>query len=159
LGVRYEMATVPTEVQGKLTTLRHITDAAPHLGDPLFSNPTLRNFELRVGVSWDPFGRRKTAISAGFGMFDVLPLPYLIQFNELFSAPFFEAGSATNLPVVSFPSTAFAIVAGSSSTFRQAYFDPHPRRNYVMQWNLTIQRELAKELSAMVGYVGSRGVH
>ena len=158
LGVRYEMATVPTEVQGKLTTLRHITDATPHVGDPLFSNPTLRNFEPRVGVSWDPLGSGKTAISAGFGMFDVLPLPYLIQFNELFSAPFFEAGSATNLPAGSFPSAAFASI-GSPNTFRQAYFDPNPRRNYVMQWNLTIQRELGKDLSAMVGHVGSRGVH
>jgi Carboxypeptidase regulatory-like domain/TonB dependent receptor len=158
LGLRYEMATVPTEVQGKLTTLRHITDAQPHLGDPLFSNPTLRNFEPRVGISWDPFGSGKTAISAGFGMFDVLPLPYLIQFNELFSAPFFQAGSATNLPSGSFPGAAFAFISGSANS-RQAYFDPHPRRNYVMQWNLTIQHELAKDLSAMVGYVGSRGVH
>ena len=159
IGLRYEMATVPTEVQGKLTTLRHITDAAPHVGNPLFFNPTLRNFQPRVGLSWDPLGSSKTAISAGFGMFDVLPLPYLIQFNELFSAPFFKAGSATNLPAGSFPSGAFGIVAGSSNTFRQAYFDPNPRRNYVLQWNLTIQHELAKDLSAMVGYVGSRGVH
>jgi hypothetical protein len=158
LGLRYEMATVPTEVQGKLTVLRHITDATPHVGDPLFSNPTLRNFEPRLGVSWDPLGSGKTALSAGFGMFDVLPLPYLIQFNELFSAPFFQLGSATNLPAGSFPSNAFALVSGSSSS-RQAYFDPNPRRNYVMQWNLTIQRELAKNMSAMVGYVGSRGVH
>ena len=158
LGVRYEMATVPTEVQGKLTTLRNITDAKPHVGDPLFSNPTLRNVEPRLGLSWDPFGSGKTAVSAGFGMFDVLPLPYLIQFNELLSAPFFQAGSATTLPPGSFPTNAFAFVSGSSNT-RQAYFDPHPRRNYVMQWNLTIQRELAKDLSAMVGYVGSRGVH
>ena len=159
LGLRYEMATVPTEVQGKLTVLRHITDATPHLGDPLFSNPTLRNFEPRVGLSWDPFGSGKTEISAGFGMFDVLPLPYLIQTNELFSAPFYQLGSSTDLPAGSFPSAAFAVVAASSDTFRQAYFDPHPRRNYVMQWNLMIQRELAKDVSAMVGYVGSRGVH
>jgi len=158
LGLRYEMATVPTEVQGKLTTLRNITDATPHVGDPLFSNPTLRNFEPRIGLSWDPFSNGKTAISAGFGMFDVLPLPYLIQFNELFSAPFFQLGSATNLPSGSFPSDAFAFVSGASNA-RQAYFDPHPKRNYVMQWNLTIQRELAKDLSAMVGYVGSRGLH
>jgi hypothetical protein len=158
LGLRYEMATVPTEVQGKLTTLRNIRDATPHLGDPLFSNPTLRNFEPRVGLSWDPFSDGKTAVSAGFGMFDVLPLPYLFQFNELFSAPFFQAGSTTTLPPGSFPTNAFAFISGSSNT-RQAYFDPHPRRNYVMQWNLTIQRELAKDVSAMVGYVGSRGLH
>ena len=158
LGLRYETATVPTEVQGHLTTLHHIRDAAPHIGDPLFANPTRRNFEPRVGVSWDPFGSGKTAISAGFGIFDVLPLPYLIQFNELFSAPFFKGGNATNLPSGSFPSAAFAFL-GSLNTFRQAYFDPNPPRNYVMQWNLTIQRELAKDLSAMVSYVGSRGIH
>ena len=158
LGLRYEMATVATEVQGKLTVLRNITDATPHLGDSLFSNPTLRNFEPRIGLSWDPFSNGKIAISAGFGMFDVLPLPYLIQFNELFSAPFFQLGSATNLPAGSFPGDAFAFVSGTSNA-RQAYFDPHPKRNYVMQWNLTVQRELAKDLSAMVGYVGSRGVH
>jgi hypothetical protein len=37
--------------------------------------------------------------------------------------------------------------------------EPHPKRNYVMQWNLTVQRELAPNLTALVGYVGSRGVH
>jgi hypothetical protein len=160
LGVRYEMATVPTEVQGKLTVLRRITDAQPHLGDPLFSNPTLRNFEPRVGISWDPFRDGKTSLSAGFGMFDVLPLPYLIQFNEVNSAPFFRLGNSTDLPAGSFPTGAFAIVNASSSTgLRQAYFDPNPKRNYVMQWNLTLARDLAKDLSMRIGYVGSRGVH
>ena len=158
LGLRYDMATVPTEVHGKLSTLRNITDANPHLGDPLFSNPTLRNFEPRVGLSWDPFGNGKTAIRAGFGMFDVLPLPYLIQFNAMFSAPFYQGGNSTSLPSGSFPSAAFAYVH-SPDTFRQAYFDPHPARNYVMQWNFTIQRELGKDLSALVSYVGSRGIH
>jgi hypothetical protein len=162
LGLRYEMATVPIEVQGKLTVLRHLTDAQPHLGDPLFSNPTLRNFEPRVGLSWDPFHDGKTSLSAGFGMFDVLPLPYLIQFNELNSAPFFKLGNSTDLPPGSFPTEAFSIIdanAVSSSGFRQGYFDPNPRRNYVMQWNLTIARDLASDLSVRIGYVGSRGVH
>jgi len=162
LGVRYEMATVPTEVQGKLTVLRHLTDAQPHLGDPLFSNPTLRNFEPRIGISWDPFSDGKTSLSAGFGMFDVLPLPYLIQFNEVNSAPFFKLGNSTDLPPGSFPTLAFSIVDAASSTgsgFRQAYFDPNPKRNYVMQWNLTLARDLAKDLSMRIGYVGSRGVH
>jgi len=159
LGVRYEAATVPTEVQGKLTVLRDITDAQPHLGDPLFANPTLRNFEPRVGFSWDPFGDGKTTLSSGFGMFDVLPLPYLVQFNELFSAPFFKLGNSTSLPPGSFPTEAFSILAASSSGFRHGYFDPHPKRNYVMQWNLTLARDLARDVSLRMGYVGSRGVH
>jgi len=159
LGLRYEMATVPTEVHDKLTVLRNITDATPHLGSPLFDNPTLHNFEPRLGLSWDPFGNGKTAVSAGFGIFDVLPLPYLIQFNEVLSAPFFQHGSATNLQSGDFPTAAFALLAGSAQTFRQAYFDPHPKRNYVMQWNLTVQRELGKDFSALFAYVGSRAVH
>lgn len=159
LGLRYEMATVPKEVQGKLTVLRQLTDAQPHLGDPLFSNPTLRNLEPRVGFSWDPFSDGKSTLSAGFGMFDVLPLPYLIQFNELFSAPFFKLGDSTSLPPGSFPTGAFSIVAASSSGFRHGYFDPNPKRNYVIQWNLTLARDLARDVSLRVGYVGSRGVH
>jgi outer membrane receptor protein involved in Fe transport len=37
LGVRYEMATILTEVQGKLTVLRHLTDAQPHTPPPTSS--------------------------------------------------------------------------------------------------------------------------
>ena len=159
LGLRYEMATVPTEVHGHLTVLRNLTAAAPHIGDPLFSNPTLSNFEPRIGFSWNPFRDGKTTISAGFGVFDVLPLPYLIQFNELFSAPFDQHASVTNLPAGSFPSGAFTIAAASTDTFRQGYFDPNPKRNYVMQWNLMLARELASNVSLRIGYVGSRGVH
>src|SRR5258708_2148403 len=92
-------------------------------------------------------------------MFDVLPLPYLVQFNEIFSAPFFKLGNATGLPPGSYPTGAFDIVNSSSSGFRQGYFDPNPHRNYVMQWNLTLARDLTRDVSLRVGYVGSRGVH
>jgi hypothetical protein len=159
LGLRYETATVPTEVHDKLTVLRHLEDAQPHIGSPLFSNPTRLNFEPRVGISWDPFHRGHTFLSAGFGIFDVLPLPYFVQMGELFSAPFFEAVNATNLPAGSFPLLAFSSMAASSNTFRQAYYEPNPPRSYVSQWNLTVQQELARNLNLMTAYVGSRGVH
>lgn len=157
LGLRYEMSTVISEVQGKLTVLRNITDSTPHLGDPLISNPTLLNFEPRTGFSWDPFRDGKTSISGGFGVFDVLPLPYLFQMNELFSAPFFESASANNPG--KFPSAAYAALTTSTNAFRHAFFEPNPGRNYVMQWNFTIQRQLATDLSLRAGYVGSRAIH
>jgi hypothetical protein len=157
LGLRWEMATVPTEVHNALASLQNITDAVQRLGSPYFSNPTLHNFEPRVGFAWDPFGDGKTALRSGFGMFDVLPLPY--QFSLLISkqSPFYKHGSARPLPAGSFYTGALPLIGPSS--FVANYVEPHPHRNYVMQWNLNLQRELIHNLSATVAYVGSRGVH
>ena len=159
LGLRYEMATVPTEVNGKLATLLHVTDTAPHLGDPFFTNPTTRNLEPRVGLSWDPTGRGMTAIRAGFGIFDVLPLPYLFELVTQFTAPYFQQGNITNLPTGTFPTGAFALIAANSSTLRSAFVQQDPGRNYVMHWNLNLQHEFPLGLKVMAAYVGSRGVH
>jgi hypothetical protein len=157
LGLRYEMTTVPTEVQGKLATLINITDPQPHLGDPYFLNPTLRNFEPRIGFSWDPFRDGKTAVRGGFGLFDVLPLPYESVLTVYEATPFFVLGSVQHLPPGSFPSGAFQLLGPSS--VEATFIEHKPHRNYVMQKNLNIQREIGSNLVAMIGYVGSRGVH
>jgi len=106
LGMRYEMAAVPTEVHAKLTVLRNLTDAQPHLGNPLFSN---RHCVIlnRAWVSPGILSVTQNRVECWIGMFDVLPLPYTVMFNELFSAPFFKLGVATALPPDSFPNTAF----------------------------------------------------
>jgi hypothetical protein len=42
---------------------------------------------------------------------------------------------------------------------RIPYIQPNPKRNYLMQWNINIQHQLAADLTASVAYVVSRGVH
>jgi hypothetical protein len=153
------MASVPTEVNGKLSTLRKLTDAQPHIGSPYFSNPTLKNFEPRIGFSWDPFKDGKTAVRGGYGIFDVLPLPYEFNIIGPLAAPFFLSGSTSNLPQGSFPGGTFGLIGVDPTTLRQAYVQPNPKRDYVQQYNFNIQREFGSNLTGMVAYAGSHGVH
>jgi len=162
LGLRYEMATVPSETANQLTTLVHLTDTAPKLGSPYFSNPTLRNFEPRVGFAWDPFSTGKTSIRGAFGIYDVLPLPYEFELLSLLSAPFALAGGisyATSAQAQGqFPTGSF-LQSTVPGTLRFGYIEPTPHRNYVEQWNLNVQRELFSNFTVTVGYIGSHGVH
>ncbi len=165
LGLRYEMSTVPSEAHGHLSALHspfNQTFQDTIVGSTVFKNPTYHNFEPRVGFAWDPFGNGKTSVRGGFGMFDVLPLPYLLGQFATNTAPFTENGTANNLPAGSFPTGAFNILAANAANnlgLRIPYIQPNPKRNYVMQWNMNIQRELASNLTASAAYVGSRGVH
>lgn len=159
LGVRYEMTTVPTDVQGKLSNLLNLGDAQPHLGDPYFLNPTLRNFEPRIGFAWAPFQNNKTAVRGGFGIYDVLPLPYETMLTAYLASPFYGLGAARNAQQLqgTFSSGAFSLLGPQS--LQATYVQHNPPRNYVMQWNLDVQHELIRNLQATIAYVGSHGVH
>ena len=170
VGLRYEMATVITEEAGKLSNLRTVplTSAAPQpfLGSPYMMNPTKKNFEPRIGFAWDPFKDGKTSVAGGFGLFDVLPFPVEMGSGVDGSAPFDVSASQSNLPTPYVsnancstpPCGAYGqALANQSARYYIMQFDP--KRNYVMQWNFNIQRQLTPNTTLSVGYVGARGIH
>jgi carboxypeptidase family protein/TonB-dependent receptor-like protein len=158
LGLRYEMATVPTEAHGQLASLQHLTDPTVVVKSPLFANPSLRDFEPRVGFSWDPFRNGKTAVRGGFGMFDVLVLPANLRHTVDGTVPFSLSANGANLAGF-FPTAAFNTLTADPTSERAAFIEQKPPRNYVMQWNLNIQREIASGTTAMIAYVGSHALH
>ncbi len=162
IGLRYETSSVPTEVHGLLSNLRDIYTTDLNIGKPLFQNPTRLNLEPRVGFAYDPFRDGKTSLRAGFGLFDVLPLIYQIGMLEAYSGPFSSLLTLVNPPVGSFPDGGYNAILrldASHVPVREPSIEYNPSRNYVMQWNASLQRALTRDLALLIAYAGSRGIH
>src|SRR6202008_4107867 len=101
------------------------------------------------GFSWDPFHNGKTAVRGAFGMFDILPLEYEFLQVQGHTLPA-ESISAASLLQGAFPTAApnLAINAGVPlSTLGVESKEENPHRNYMMIWNLNVQRQLDQSTS------------
>ncbi len=148
-------------------------------GAPKGSNfPDKNNFAPRVGFAWDVFGNAKTSLRGGWGMFyDILKgednLQYNGQapffgFNDIYfnpsngqapinySQPYTAAGAINTFPSkppaqnLDFGAAGFLPFGGGGVFF----VDPHLKTPYVYQYNVTLQQELAKNLTLELGYLG-----
>jgi len=129
----------------------------------------------RIGIAWSPGTSGKTSIRAGWGLF-YNPIEQLVL--EQFSAepPFggsiILGNTQFNTPFLGQDGTVFPNVFNGIITPKPGtpinwglyepillfgQFQPHMRTQYSAQYNLTVQRELTRDMKLQVGYVGSQG--
>lgn len=157
LGVRYEPLTSVNEKNNHWSMLRNITDTTAFVGNPILGNNSLKNVSPRIGIVWDPFGKGKTSIRSGFGMFDYLPLMFLWNARQATLAPQTLSAAVTSGLQGTFTSGAVAKLNPSAKT--NEVTDQNPHRSYQAQWNFSIQQQIHNTWTATVGYVGSHGDH
>jgi hypothetical protein len=188
LGLRYEFITSPIEVNGRLSNLQDNTPVAglpgplqPTVttGNPYFANPSLKNFSPRLAFAWDPTGSGKFSVRGGAGLFYQQILQWAYLSSVFRSTPFalrmgMEDGAhdeancgtaATNFVgcggifVNTFPDG----LARVDKTHPGVLFpnnDPvsDPNQPYLIQWSLTLQREIASSTALTATYSGSHSV-
>jgi hypothetical protein len=130
--------------------------------------PDYRNFAPRVSFSFDPFGKGKTVIRSGFGVFfdafsqDVFlaHLPYNSTFdpgpayNPFGPAPIFSVSANGGTIVSGQPVFAAPGTTPAGDIFS---IDGDSRTPYLMNFNLNVQQQLSEHALVQVGYVGSLG--
>jgi hypothetical protein len=143
-------------------------------GDPGFPNNAginsqWHNFAPRLGLAWDPQGNGRMSIRASYAFsYEYYPL----RFREDVTAasPWGKRNTQTS-PVGGLDDPWRGVPGGSPFPFllnADAEFAPHGvfettrydiHNPYASLWNLSIQREVAKDLLVSASYLGTQTVH
>lgn len=111
----------------------------------------------RLGISWDPFSDGKTAFRAGVGQFyqreRVSRVTALMGQNAPFSVNFSSTRTMDCLPADNCPAAAGGASSPSWATSPDSFI-PNS-----WQWNFSVQREIRRDTTMEIGYVGNRGLH
>src|SRR5438093_2248864 len=160
LGLRWEYNGVPSEVHNRLANFNLTQNKLVSVGSGI-ERPYDRqwtNFGPRVGFSYDPTGKGKTAVLGGVGLYFDQPVtnPVTNMVSDLtVNPPFSFAVNFTSNVAVAAP---FSQPGGGPALIAARAIDPHFKSARILSYNLNIQQEVAGMI-VQVAYVGSEGHH
>src|SRR5437870_360011 len=153
-GLRYEFVTNPTtNVHPLNAIINPLFGTFLRVSNVFASNPSVRNFDPRIGFAYDPFSDHKTAIRAGFGVFYNPIRARSYASGYYFNPPY----ALAFIPLPQFPNPFPGALPPPAQLVGVDYNTTNTPHMY--QWNFNIQRQLLEATTLTVGYVGSRGLH
>jgi hypothetical protein len=186
LGLRYDIADPIKDSRDLLANYiptQGIVQVGKGISQPYPTN--YNNISPRVGVAWDTRGNGKTVVRAAGGLIFEQPSIRTFMFNggglnlnptgipdvDLNGNVLAPKGTINSFLVQStdtsqinwteagpiFPSSAGASCSVSSQCNVFAV-DPHLKTPYVLNWNLNLQQEVAKQTLLQIAYVAQHGV-
>src|SRR5262249_37654893 len=158
LGFRYDLNTTPTERFNRFVVFDPTTASLIRENSGIGSvyHTNNKNFQPRVGFSWDPFKDGRTSVRGAYAILTDQPVTNLVTgltTNPPLASPIDSRVPGLTLGNANNPSN--QVAAGLSPNSVQRDFD----NAYVQSWNLNVQREVRPGLAVMLGYFGSKGTH